>query len=227
MKFIPTLCEPIDDLLGGGVESGLLTQIYGAAGSGKTSIALQCALNCVSKNRKVVFIDADSSFPKKRFLQISRRFENLDLCKFLVLSPRSFPEQSDIIDSIEVLVREGVQLIVFDSVGSLYRYAISLDREENVYFSMELCRQMAMLLHVAEHDSVAVIILNQARGGPVADSKVDFAPVASQVVGPWCKVSLRLERIGDSSRRRAILEKHHNLPAGRSAEFSPDALGAS
>lgn len=164
MKIIPTLCKPIDDLLGGGIESGILTQIYGAAGSGKTSIALQCALGCVSKGGKVVYVVADSSFPRKRFLQISRRFGGLDLCKFLLLSPRSFSEQSNIIDSIEMLVKEGVQLIVFDSVGSLYRYAMSLDREENVYFSMELCRQMAMLLHVAERSDVAVMILNQARG---------------------------------------------------------------
>lgn len=227
MKFFPTLCQPVDGLLGGGVESGLLTQIYGVAGSGKTSIALQCALNCVSKGLKVVFIDADSSFPRRRFLQISRRFENLDLCKFLLLSPHSFREQSDIIDSIEVLVREGVVLIVFDSVASLYRYAISLDREENVCFSMELCRQMAMLLHVAEHANVAVVILNQVREIPLAGSKTSTIPVASQVVVPWCKVSLRLERLGESGRRKAILEKHHSFPAGRSAEFSPDGLGAS
>ena len=221
------MCQAFDDLLGGGIENGLLTQIYGVAGSGKTSIALQCALNCVSKGLKVVFIDADSSFPRKRFLQISRRFESLDLNKFLLLSPRSFPEQSDIIDSIELLIREGVGLIVFDSVASLYRYAISLDRDENVCFSMELCRQMAMLLHVAERDNVAVVILNQVREVPLAGSRTASLPVASQVVVPWCKVSLRLERLGESGRRRVIVEKHHSFPAGRSAEFSPDELGAS
>ena len=227
MKLFPTLCGPIDSLLGGGIGSGFLTQIYGVAGSGKTSISLQCALNCVSEGLKVVFIDADSSFPKSRFLQISHRFENLDLTKFLLLSPRSFPEQSDIIDSIEVLVREGVGLIVFDSVASLYRYAIGLDREENVCFSMELCRQMAMLLHVAEHDNVAAVVLNQIRDVPLGGSKTASLPVASQVVVPWCRVSLRLERLGESGRRRAILEKHHCSPTGRTAEFSPDDLGAS
>jgi DNA repair protein RadB len=227
LKLIPTLCKPVDDLMGGGVESGVLTQIYGAAGSGKTSIALQCALNCVSKSWKVVYIDADSSFPRSRFLQISHRFNNLDLSNFLLLSPRSFSEQSDMVDSLEVLVKEGVRLIVLDSVGSLYRYTISLDREENVSFSMELCRQMAMLLHVAEHTDLAVIILNQARGNLRGDSKVGFTAVANQVVVPWCKVSLRLERMGDSGHRKAILEKHHSQPVGRSAEFSPSGLGAS
>jgi DNA repair protein RadB len=227
LKLFPTLCEPIDDLLGGGVEGGLLTQIYGVAGSGKTSISLQCALNCLSKGLKAVFIDADSSFPRRRLLQISRRFENLDLNNFLLLSPHSFPELSDIIDSIEVLIREGVGLVVLDSVASLYRYATSLDREENVYFSMELCRQMAMLLHVAEHNNLAMIILNQVREVPLEGSKTASLPVASQFVVPWCKVSLRLERLGESGRRKAVLEKHHCFPVGRSAEFLPSELGAS
>jgi DNA repair protein RadB len=227
LKFFPTLCQPIDGLLGGGVESGLLTQIYGVAGSGKTSIALQCALNSVSKGSKVVFIDTNSSFPNERFQQISRRFEDLDLCKFLLMSPQSFQEQSDIVDSIEVLTREGVELIVFDSVASLYRYAISLDREENVCFNMELCRQMAMLLHVAERGNVAVLILNQVRDIPTSGLKTTSTPVAGQVVVPWSKVLLRLERLGESGRRKAILEKHPSIPAGQSAEFSPDEMGAS
>nr|MDO8100267.1 ATPase domain-containing protein [Candidatus Njordarchaeota archaeon] len=227
MVFIETLCEPIDNLLGGGVESGILTQIYGVAGSGKTSIALQCALNCISQGWKVVYIDADSSFPRKRFLQISSRFKSPVLSRFLLLSPRSFTDQSDNIDLIEILAKEGVHLIVFDSVASLYRYSVGVDREENVYINMELCRQMAVLLHVAERSDAAAIVLNQVRGGALQYSHVDSVPVASQVVDPWCRVSLRLERLGELPRRKAILEKHHSRPVGSSVEFSLTDLGAS
>jgi len=225
--FIETLCEPIDNLLCGGVESGILTQIYGVAGSGKTSIALQCALNCISRGWKVVYIDADSSFSRRRFLQISSRFKSPDLSRFLLLSPRSFTAQSDNIDSIEILAKEGVRLVVFDSVASLYRYSVGIDREENVYINMELCRQMAVLLHVAERSDVAAMILNQVRGGALQNLHADSVPVAGQVVDPWCKVSLRLERLGELPRRKAILEKHYSRPADSSAEFSLTELGVS
>jgi len=226
LVFIETLCEPIDNLLGGGVESGILTQIYGVAGSGKTSIALQCALNCISKGWKAVYIDADSSFSRIRFLQISSRFKSPDLSRFLLLSPRSFADQSDNIDLIETLAKEGVHLIVLDSVASLYRYSVGIEREENVYFNMELCRQMAVLLHVAEHSDVAAMILNQVRGGAIQNSHMDSVPVADQVVDPWCRVSLRLEKLGDLPRRKAILERHYSRPVG-SVEFSLTDLGAS
>ncbi|RLG21146.1 hypothetical protein DRN72_04160, partial [Methanosarcinales archaeon] len=34
---IRTGCEPLDSLLGGGFERGVISQIYGEAGSGKTN----------------------------------------------------------------------------------------------------------------------------------------------------------------------------------------------
>lgn len=227
LVLIETLVGSIDSLLGGGVESQILTHIYGVAGSGKTSIALQCALNCMSKKWKVIYIDADCSFSRRRFLQISSRFKNLDLSHFLLISPKSFPDQSDTIDSIDMLVKEGVRLIILDSVGSLYRCSVGQDREENVYFNKELCRQMAMLLNVSEIFDVATIILNQVSGTSLQKSKIDYIPVAQQVVDPWCKVSLRLERLAEPPGRKAVLEKHYSRPIGSSAEFSPNDLGAS
>jgi hypothetical protein len=92
---------------------------------------------------------------------------------------------------------------------------------------MEICRQMAMLLHVAEKTDVAVVVLNQVRGNSLRKSGNDSIPVASQVVDPWCKVSLRLERIGGPRRRKAVLEKHYCQRVGLSANFSQDNLGAS
>lgn len=227
MVLIETLCKPIDNLLGGGVESGILTHIYGVAGSGKTSIALQCALNCISRGWKAIFIEAESTFPRERFLQISSRFNNIDMSHFLLLSPQSFSDQSDAIDSVEMLVKEEVKLIVLDSAGSLYRYSVGLDREENVCINMEMCRQMAVMMHVAERFDVVAIVLNQAKGDPLKDPKEGFSPVAAQVVDPWCRVQLRLERFIDSSMRKVILEKHNRLPVGVSVEFSLNELGAS
>jgi DNA repair protein RadB len=227
LVLVETLVPSIDSLLGGGVETGVLTHVYGVAGSGKTSIALQCAINCMFKKWKVIFIDADCSFSRRRFLQISSRFKKLDLSRFILLAPKSFSEQSDSIDSLDVLAREGVRLIVLDSVGSLYRCSVGQDREENVYFNKELCRQMAMLLHLSEELDLATMILNQASGDPLQRSEIGYVPVAYQVIDPWCKVSLRLERLMEPPGRRAVLEKHNSRLAGSSALFSPNDLGAS
>jgi len=44
-------CEKLDELLGGGFEAGTVTQIFGEAGSGKTNICLQLAIETVKKGR--------------------------------------------------------------------------------------------------------------------------------------------------------------------------------
>jgi RecA/RadA recombinase len=181
----------------------------------------------MSKNWKVVFIDADCSFSRRRFLQISSRFKNLDLSRFILLTPKTFSEQSDMIDSIDLIAKEGVRLIVLDSVGSLYRFSVGQDREENVYFNKELCRQMAMLLRLSEELDLATMILNQACGNPLQKSEIGYVAVAHKVVDPWCMVSLRLERLTEPPGRKAVLEKHYSRPTGSSALFSPNDLGAS
>ncbi|MDI6886255.1 MAG: ATPase domain-containing protein [archaeon] len=65
-----TGCKNIDELLGGGFESGTVTQLYGEAGSGKTNICLQVAVECARKGKSIIFIDTEG-FSPERFLQIA------------------------------------------------------------------------------------------------------------------------------------------------------------
>jgi DNA repair protein RadB len=41
MTLLSLGCEPLDALLGGGIESGIITRIYGEAGTGKTNFAFR------------------------------------------------------------------------------------------------------------------------------------------------------------------------------------------
>ena len=46
-KLLSSGCKPLDDLLGGGFERGIVTQVFGAAGTGKTNVCIQLAVECV------------------------------------------------------------------------------------------------------------------------------------------------------------------------------------
>ncbi len=63
-------CRCIDELLGSGFERGIVTQIYGASGTGKTNICIQLAVAAVRNGKKVVFIDTEG-FSAERFRQIA------------------------------------------------------------------------------------------------------------------------------------------------------------
>ncbi|MEM2727166.1 MAG: ATPase domain-containing protein, partial [Archaeoglobaceae archaeon] len=56
--LIPSGSKCIDYLLGGGIETGTITQLYGASGTGKTTLCLMFAKNC-AKNYKVAYIDTE------------------------------------------------------------------------------------------------------------------------------------------------------------------------
>ena len=59
MSTLKLGCKPLDDLLGGGIESGIITKTYGEAGAGKTNLCLQASRECVSAGGKVAYIDTE------------------------------------------------------------------------------------------------------------------------------------------------------------------------
>ena len=49
MKRLPVACNPIDEMLGGGIEYRSITEVHGEAGSGKTNFCLQASRECAKK----------------------------------------------------------------------------------------------------------------------------------------------------------------------------------
>ena len=69
--LISTGSTRLDQLLGGGIRAGMLTDIYGESGSGKTQLCFTLAANCIKKNNgKVIFVDTAGTFRPERILEI-------------------------------------------------------------------------------------------------------------------------------------------------------------
>ena len=49
----------LDEILDGGIEKGIITQIFGPPSSGKSNIALTLAVNVAKSGRKVIYIDTE------------------------------------------------------------------------------------------------------------------------------------------------------------------------
>src|SRR5262249_10047654 len=52
----------LDRLLGGGFPRGRMVEMYGPAGGGKTTLALQCIAHAQRAHLNAAFIDADQTF---------------------------------------------------------------------------------------------------------------------------------------------------------------------
>ncbi|MGB8936473.1 MAG: ATPase domain-containing protein [Candidatus Nitrosopolaris sp.] len=86
---LPTGCKSLDNLLDGGIEVGVITQVYGLPGSGKTQL---CHTLCVMlpPNYNAIYIDTEGNFRPERIKEIAnaRGFDSKQILqRILVTKP--------------------------------------------------------------------------------------------------------------------------------------------
>ncbi len=208
---LPTGCGSLDRLLGGGFEHGTLSQLFGEGGSGKTSLALQAAVASARGGRRAVYIDTEGLSPE-RFRQIAGPDAKAISEKVLIFEPRSFLEQSTVLEEVERVARENVGLVVWDSATFHYRLELGGDEQA---LKRELGRQLATLLRIARERNLVALITNQI----YTDIDHDvLRPLGGSLVDHICKTILQLEKTGLPGRRRAVVRKHRSLAEGTSCE---------
>lgn len=215
-----TGCNPIDELLGGGIECGIITQVYGEPGSGKTNLCLQAAIECSKAGKKVIYIDTEGlSFD--RFTQIAGEKSKEIAQNILIYEPMSFEEQYTAICESEKISSENVGLIVVDSATSFYRYELD-DEDTGIQGRRELSNQIGFLQGIARKTGIAVLITNQifsdvGNGG-------DVRPIGGRGIEHISKTILKLERVGTGERSAKII-KHRSRPEGDMRYFTITAEG--
>src|SRR3989337_4045102 len=100
IKKILTGCGCVDRNIDGGISPESVTLIYGEPETGKTTLALQCAVNCAMQNYKTLFVDCDSMFSAERLSQVaSEKFDEIAEL-ILLMKPTDFREQAAVIDRL-------------------------------------------------------------------------------------------------------------------------------
>jgi len=204
---ISTGCVSLDKLLGGGLPKGGVSLVYGEAETGKTSFAIQCAVNCARTNCKTIFIDSDGTFSSRRLLQIAYRdIEKLSPL-IILFRPTTFHEQRNVIDHLEKYLTEKAGLVIIDTITSLYRAELGNSPKETFELNRQLNTQLAYLAQIAKTQKVAVLVTSQVRS-ILMEEQVDVEPVATRVLKFWSDIVLRFKRTGQMRMVRVVLEKH-------------------
>lgn len=199
---------PVDKILGGGLESGAIINLYGPAGSGKTNIALSAALCC---KRPVVYMDTEGSFSPERFAQLGGNEKAMK--NVIFIDAHSWDEQNKNVKKLErVTEKEGVGLIIIDSMVSLYRLALD---EKNFHLAnRQLATQYSILSKISRTKNIPILVTNQVYS--VGD-KIELTSRA--IAKYWSKTLVELKRLQKDNQRLAVLRKHRSLPEGKSIEF--------
>jgi len=215
---LPSGCQALDRLLGGGFEAGIISQIYGAAGTGKTNIAMQLSIQAVNRGLRVVYIDTDG-FSPDRFRQIAGERAKEIAAKIIIFEPLTLQQQHISIKEATKIAKIELGLLVLDSATSLYR--MMLEEEDNKKVRKNLSTQMGALLELARRHKVPALITNQV----YTDIDTGMVkPLGGMALEHICKAILELENM-DNSWRRARIIKHRSQPEGETAEFRITAKG--
>jgi DNA repair protein RadB len=209
VKRIPTGCESFDRLLGGGIEDGSVTLLYGEAGVGKTNICLQMAYKVAQSGKKVAYIDAEGLSADR----ISQIFGDPDAMKnLLVFQVHSFSEQSDRVDKIVRLAEanSNIGLVVIDSLTMYYRL-----NHDDPAIRTDFIRQTEALLNMARMHDTAVLLTSQVYAN-INTGGVEF--LGGHALHHNAKTIIRLDK-RTNGRRTAVIMKHRSLPEGRSADY--------
>jgi len=169
---ISTGSKNLNKLLGGGVETGAITECFGQYGSGKTQIghmlSVQCQLN--DPDAVAVYIDTENTFRPNRIKQFAEG-AGADPDKILknIKIARAFnsDHQMLLVDKAEELIKQGlkVKLIVVDSLTAHFR-AEFLGRGTLAERQQKLNKHMHALAKLADMYNLAIYVTNQVMARP-------------------------------------------------------------
>ena len=202
---IPTGCRGLDEILDGGITIGDVSLIYGEAETAKTTLAMQCTVNCARKGFKTLFVDCDGTFSPKRLSRIASGGVEKIAERIILAKPRDFKEQTTIVDNLTGYLAKGFSLVVFDTVTRFYRLEVAENPEKTFELNRELNRQMAWLAQVAKTRRTAVLLVSQVRS--VFDSNVSTEPVATRVLKFWANTIIAMKPTENPKIVKAVVEK--------------------
>ncbi len=222
VQRITTGSKALDDLLGGGVETQSITEIYGPYGSGKTQLAHQMAVTVQlppekgGLGRAALFIDTEGTFRPERIVQIAERF-GLDPEETLkrILYARAFTSDHQMLvtERAEPYIKEkNIGIIIVDSLISHFRGEY-VGRESLAERQQKLNKYLHKLLRLALGYNLAVLVTNQVVADPAAFFTDPNRPAGGHVLGHGVTARLYIKR-GKKDRRVVKLVKSPYLPEG-------------
>jgi len=208
-RAIPTGCKTIDKLLGGGLPPETLSLVYGEAETGKTTLAMQCAVNCAKQGHKTLFVDCDGSFSPERLSQVASGDFDKVAEMIILIKPTSFREQAAFVDQIDDYVTANVALVVFDTVTSLYRVRVAESPSGTFKLNRELNRQLAVLAQTTRTRKITILMTSQVHA-VFDEMPIDSEPVATRVLKFWADTIIAMKPTETPQNIRMVLEKGPN-----------------
>ena len=215
--------KAVDEILGGGIETQSITEVFGEYRSGKTqlshtlAVTTQLELDKGGGFGKVAVIDTEGAFRPENIIPIAQRF-GLDPDKVLsnIVTARAYntDHQIELLNHVAALCStEPFRLLIIDSLTALFRSDFS-GRGELSERQQKLNKMMSRIKKLADEYNVAVFVTNQVMADPgggavfVQDAK---KPIGGHILAHASSVRMSLRK-GKGETRILKIIQHPNMP---------------
>ncbi|CAI8592515.1 unnamed protein product [Vicia faba] len=173
---LPTRLKGLDEALCGGIPFGVLTELVGPPGIGKTQFCLKLSLlaslpaNFGGLDGRVIYIDVESKFSSKRLIEIGTKsfpeiFHKKGMAqemagRILILRPTSLSEFAESLHRIKVsLLQQQVKLLIIDSMAALVlgEHDCGASRQQALGWHVSFIKSLA------EFSRIPIVLTNQVR----------------------------------------------------------------
>ena len=215
--------QEFNDLIGGGIETQSITEVFGEFGSGKSQISHELAVTVQLPEElggldgECVFVDTENTFRPERIRQIAEGFE-LDseevLSRIHVARAFNSAHQILMVDKINELIQSGnnVRLVIVDSLMAHFR-AEYVGRESLAVRQQKLNQHLHSLQQIANTYNVAVFLTNQVQAKPDSFFGSPTKAIGGHVLGHASTYRIWLKK-GLAGKRIARLVDSPHLPEG-------------
>lgn len=148
--------ERIDHLLGRAISNGIITDLYGENGSGKSQLCFSICANLLKNTReKIIFIDTAGTFRPERIEEIINERNRQILDRINYIRVLSIFAQFNSIEKIKII---NPKLVIVDTATSIIS-----SRSQGAARHLILMKFLHKLAHYALRYNCAVIITNSIR----------------------------------------------------------------
>ncbi len=220
---ITTGSKALDELIGGGIETQAITEVFGEYGSGKSQIAhelvvtVQLPEDMGGLNAEAVFIDTENTFRPERIEQIAKSFElGVEEVLEKIHIARAFNSSHQILmaEKVNDLIQDGkkIRLVIVDSLTSHFR-AEYVGRESLATRQQKLNQHLHTLQSLANTYNAAIFVTNQVQARPDAFFGSPTKAIGGHVLGHAATYRIWLKK-GLAGKRIARLVDSPHLPEG-------------
>jgi len=219
---ITTGSKALDELLGGGVESMSITEMYGKYSSGKTQVGFQLAVNVQKPveegglDGNVLFIDTEGTFRPERVAQIAEAagMDPETVLKNIYVARAENSDHQIILAerAVDYIKENNIKLVVVDSLTSHFR-ADYVGRGALGERQQKLNIHVHTLLKLAERYNVVVYFTNQVMDNPGIMFGDPTTPIGGHILGHASSYRVYLRKSKEEKRIGRLVDSP-NLPEG-------------